>query len=129
MEGVSYLTDVPALPADYLPPGTAEQPKASTYQGWTNYATWNTYLWLTNAEDIYTYWVARAKVASHEPFPELYLADALKRDLEDLTARTMEDLHIVTPDGFVRGLLGDLLGWTVEQINFREIAKALLEEV
>ena len=99
-----------------------------TYQGWTNYATWVTHLQLTNEEDIYNYWVSRAKATTHERYPDLTLADMLEHDLEELTARTMGDLHIVIPDGFVRGLLSDLLGWVVGQVNFREIAKDFLEE-
>ena len=100
----------------------------ATCQGWTNYATWATHLHLTNEEDIYKYWVSRAKAATRERYPDLTLADMLKHDLEELTDRTMGDLHIVTPDGFVRGLLSDLLGWVVGQVNFREIAKDFLEE-
>ena len=77
-----------------------------TYQGWTNYATWATHLHLTNEEDIYKYWVSRAKAATRERYPDLTLADSLKRDFEELTNRTMDDLHIFTGGGFVANSVG-----------------------
>lgn len=37
------------------------QPRPGEYEGWTNYATWNVFLWVTNDEPLYRFAVAAAR--------------------------------------------------------------------
>jgi hypothetical protein len=83
----------------------------STYEGWSNYPTWATKLWLDNDEGLY-----RDMVELSRSTPDVYdLANAVHDYVEELL-----------PD--LSGLAADLLRSAFEDISFREIAEALHED-
>lgn len=110
------------------------EPTNQPYNGWTNYATWATDLWITNDQEGYE--AARAAIASggaaalrayvqdlpdikralrgQGPAPTSGLAADLYED-EQQNARETRDRA-----GIMRGAL--------DKINWREIAEALREE-
>ena len=36
-----------------------------TYNGWTNYETWNAYLWQKNVESTYKFFLKKRQIAQH----------------------------------------------------------------
>lgn len=83
-----------------------------THNGWTNYETWVTALWIDN--DPGTYYAAREVVREH---PDDYCA---AQALEDFLTEDMPDLSGT--------LWGDLLSSAVEEINWGEIIETYRDE-
>ncbi len=98
----------------------------TTYQGWTNYETWAVNLWLDNEEGVHDYWRERALECWEETAPTSFstrdemalqhLADFLK----DYHVESRPELH---------GVFGDLLDAALTEVNWREIARSLIEEM
>lgn len=95
------------------------------HNGWTNHETWCVYLWLTNHERSVSQWEAEAKevwdaAEADEPFTRLEVA---RINL----AEQLKDWHL---DGFenlrLPGLWQDLLCASLDEVNWDEIARALL---
>jgi len=84
------------------------------YNGWSNYQTWVTSLWMDNDEGSYSYWVEQAEDA--ESVRDL--ADRMQSEHET----AMYDLVGVT------GVFSDLLGHAVEMVDWYEIAQHYFEE-
>jgi hypothetical protein len=82
-----------------------------TYQGWTNYPTWAVKLWLDNDEGLYYQY--RTLNRTHRDI------NSLARALQDLIDELMPS---------PRGLAGDLLGYSLEIVNWHEIAEAIRED-
>lgn len=80
-----------------------------TYNGWSNYETWATNLWLTNDEGTYNYLVESARE----------VAD--KYELADVIAGIVDDM--VNDADLPASLLSDLLSAAVSEINFHEVAE------
>ncbi len=80
----------------------------TTYNGWTNYETWNVNFWLDNDEYTQSYW----EDATHESDSISELADRLKSEIED-AAPTAND----------SSMYADLLGAALSSINWYEIAE------
>ena len=100
------------------------------YNGWTNYETWVTALWLDNDQATQDYWweVARkcrdaAPAASQveegiwtiDQTARFTLADALKEEVSEGTPVTAE-----------ASLYADLLGAALQEVNWHEIAEHYL---
>ena len=98
----------------------------SGYNGWTNYETWACKLWIDNDEGSYRYWGARAQDAwdnaeAHSVFTKEQdaahtLADELREEIEQGAPQ-------------LEGMYADLLTSAISEINWREIAENLLEDV
>jgi hypothetical protein len=97
------------------------------YNGWTNWETWNTNLWMTNDEGAYE--TAREIVAP-------YITEA---DLDDAPSPRSVDAYragkalrewwdeVAGPEN--RGTpLADAWGGVMSEVNWSEIAEALAEE-
>ena len=85
----------------------------STYNGWTNYATWNTALWVDNEE--YTYFTR---------------IDEQKRIVEWTAALVESFVRDVFPDGtpdMQVGLLSSVRDG-LDHVNYDEIAEAWNDE-
>jgi len=83
------------------------------YNGWTNYETWVTKLWLDNDENSYRYWACEATRAKDTAI----LAKQLEREHED-----------AIPENMTSGLYADLLTSALSEVNWEEIAEVLIEE-
>ena len=104
-----------------------EATQDKTYNGWTNYETWNVALWIVNEEPSYRYWRERAQecrelalASESETYnmrtPEGLLADALKEEVTDAAP----DLGAST--------YADLLGAALSEVDWYEIARSILRE-
>lgn len=106
-----------------------------TYNGWTNYQTWDWKLWLDNDEGSYNYWreaaqevIERVRADEHdlswdtdELAQQRALADMLEQDADEQIDLLLEELHT--------GPIVDLLNHAVGVINWYEIAEHLIDEV
>ena len=98
----------------------------TTYNGWTNYETWNVALWMDNEQGMQEYWRDRAlnwlaisvadKVFTKEERATLDLADEIREKFND----GMPDLGAST--------YADLLNSAMSEVNWYEIAKRLIED-
>ena len=96
-----------------------------TYNGWTNYETWAVKLWIDNEEHFYHYWreVAQAvwdqaeegNHSTRQQNAQYQLCQILKSEHED----EMPEL---------KGVWADLLGAAMQEVDWYEIAQAMIEE-
>lgn len=102
--------------------------ESKRYNGWTNYETWCVKLWLDNEQGSYNWLMDQARELWEEAEPTkswtriesatFALADRLKDQHEE----TMADL------GMANGVFFDLLRAAVSEVNWNEIAKAVIED-
>lgn len=106
-----------------------------TYNGWTNYETWAVKLWMDNDESSYRYWQEAAQDAWAEArtrYPNQFmgraenarmlLADRLKADYDSQSEHPV----FAAAEG---SAYADLLNAALSEVNWREIADALLDDV
>lgn len=86
-----------------------------SYNGWTNYETWNVALWLGNEEALYRDTIELARQAKDE----WAAAEAIEEYVQDLRDETAN-----TP-----GMFGDLLTNALNRVEWREIAKSMREDM
>jgi len=109
------------------------EPNENTYNGWTNYETWVTALWLDNDQASYAYWRAVAcecrreagrtnqavsGLWTEEQAARYLLADQLKAEVTEGTPVTGE-----------ASLYADLLGAALSAVNWYEIANHYLADL
>lgn len=103
--------------------GTVEE-----HNGWKNYETWVTHLWVSEDEALYEWFLARARrylsEASAESKPEAAAQQRLAEALKGLLTRQAYG-SVPTPSG----LAFDLLRHAFERVDWNEIAEAFLEVV
>jgi hypothetical protein len=102
-----------------------------TYNGWANYPTWNVALWMDNEQGSYAYARELADVAIRAN--TVLMADveteALVREraVYDL-AEALQGWHEESvPE--LEGFAADLHGWAMRQVDWREIAGHLVDEL
>lgn len=92
----------------------------TTYNGWRNYPTWVTKLWMDNDQGSSEYWNDIAKQALED-------ADCDKDDAANTLAQMLEDSHDETmPE--LDGVYADLMNHALGQVDWREIADNLLSD-
>ena len=107
---------------------------AKTYNGWTNYETWVVNMWMDNNEGSYDYWREVAQEIHNnleEPTNSLtkmdeamyLLADRLKDYHEEIKDEILGNVKLTS------SVWADLLGAALSEVNWREIAEHLLENV
>lgn len=106
------------------------------YSGWMNYETWNVHLWLNNDQASEESWHDRARrtlaVAAKTKAP----ADTAEQEHEEAVSSLAEQLEHgfdQQVDDWLEGkppcCFSDLLLASLREVNWREIAKHLLENV
>lgn len=105
--------------------------ETKTYNGWTNYETWAVNLWLQNDQGTANYWRDEARrhceeapkceqvedgVWTVEQAAKFNLAGQLKDEIEDGSPITKASLF------------SDLMNAALGEVNWNEVAEALLEE-
>jgi hypothetical protein len=95
----------------------------TTYNGWTNYETWNVALWIDNEQGSYEYWRDRARDALTE----------CDNDKDDATATLADWLADEIKDGNPlngqASLYSDILRAALSETNWYEIAENWIDEV
>src|SRR5690349_15289419 len=104
-----------------------------TYNGWTNYETWNVKLWMDNDQGSYTYYTDLAPEVWDESEAEksftraelaaLDLADRLKDEYEEGMVSLLERSKATA------SVWADLLGAALSEVNWYEIAEHYIDEV
>ena len=87
------------------------------YQGYKNYQTWSVKLWIDNDKGLYDYWNERATEIAKGTEPKITLAKELKEFFEENNPLSDQS-----------NVYSDLLGNTLKEVNYHEIAEELLEE-
>jgi len=87
------------------------------YNGWTNYETWVTALWINNEQGTQEYALELAREAKTEEEPRYVLSETLKDWVHD---SMLPDLGST--------LAADLLGASASEINWTEIAESFLSD-
>jgi hypothetical protein len=104
----------------------------SEYNGYTNRETWLVSLWMDNSEGWCDYWVDRGRmIYKHKAKPQKYFtkmedaicifAEDIKDAHEEMMSNTMEHMNA--------SLWYDLLNDSLADVDWRQIAKNLLEDV
>jgi hypothetical protein len=98
------------------------------YNGWTNYETWNVKLWIDNEEGNYNYWREEAhEVARHARVNQAWHGSTRLESATATLAEMLKDTHEAnTPT--VTGVYADLLNASLSEVNWHEIAAAMLED-
>lgn len=98
-----------------------------TYNGWTNYETWCTNLWLDNEEYTHSYCreVARDNCELH--FVDNTEDEKLQavRETED-TIKDFVESELIPQ---LQGLAADLLGAALSEVNWSEIAEHYVNDI
>lgn len=92
------------------------------YNGWTNYETWVTALWLDNDEDLYNELNIKAKELYAEATKEYNIEDSIKEATYKLSLEIQSLIEDNTPTAN-NGVYTDLLNASISEINWYEIAE------
>ncbi len=98
-----------------------------TYNGWTNYETWNVALWIDNEEGSYRYWRDECETAK-----KYYTDTDGNVDMDgaaSMIARNLKDqVEEANPLADQASTYSDLLDAALSEVNWDEIARNWLEE-
>jgi hypothetical protein len=97
------------------------------YNGWTNYETWVVNLWIDNEEGTHDYWLEIAEDIYNDEAEEQKHFTKIEDAACILAERLKNDHEENLPE--MAGVYGDLIGAALSEVNWREIAEHLLENV
>lgn len=102
-----------------------------SYQGWTNYPTWNVKLWLDNDEFHYRSLAEVIPTIGHQTIND-------RAAYEGFAPLVRERVYVIRDyvEGYVlnnfdapdTGMQADLYGWAIGQVNWQEIAASYAED-
>lgn len=92
------------------------------YNGWSNYETWNWKLWIDNDQGSYEFWREQAQSVYDE-------SDDHDDDIQTLADLLQNDCDEAYPENMKSGPFADLLNSAISEIDWREIAESMLEDV
>lgn len=98
-----------------------------TYNGWSNYETWVTNLWLTNDENTYAYCreAAESAFAEARSSATFTRSDRYRLNFADALKEIVTSGHPLQDSP---GLYSDLLTGAIGEVNWMEIASNMFEE-
>ena len=102
---------------------------ATSYNGWSNYPTWNWKLWI-DSQGFLAYWQDCARECYQHAKPRYdwqSIDQVATSDLADMLKMAADELEA----GAFRntGPLSDILGWALGQIDFQAIAASVLDDL
>lgn len=103
-----------------------------SYNGWSNYETWNVALWLSNDEGSYLMcreWAQEAWNETEEPDPVLSFLDRPERATRIVADQLQEYVEEGNPLAGDASLYSDILSANLHEVNWDEIAEGMIEEV
>lgn len=96
------------------------------YNGYKNYPTWVTNLWLSNEQSSYNYWTDRAKEI-FETAKKVVPREDVHRRAVRILADELEGCHKAgMPE--TSGVYCDLLTWALNQVDWFQVAENLIED-
>lgn len=108
--------------------------ETKTYNGWTNYETWNVALWIDNDQGDYNFWNEQAQECwddtderDDKETRENDAVRALANRLEDHFEESSRELLDNASAG--SSVWADLLGAALSEVNWHEIAQGRMESV
>jgi hypothetical protein len=93
--------------------------KMQAYNGWSNYETWVTKLWIDNDYSTYTHFRNEARRYDHEIQGDQYkFGEHIKDDFEE-----------ANPLGDEASVFSDLMSSALSEVDWYEIAGSIMDEV
>lgn len=99
-----------------------------TYNGWTNYETWNVALWLDNDQGSYNHWSAQAQDCWDAATEKPGILSREERAIYDLADRLKDEVNEAAPD-LGSTCFSDLLNAALSEVDWDEIARHYMDEV
>jgi len=99
-----------------------------TYNGWTNYETWNVKLWIDNEEGSYRYW----QEATREVWNAAEATETWTRKESAafaLAKRLKDEFEAGNPVAEQASVWADLMGAALSEVNWHEIVNAMIEDL
>ena len=90
-----------------------------TYNGWTNYETWNVVLWIDNEEGSYRYWRDTVREICED-------SDEKDDAICSVSKRLEDEIKEGAPE--LQGTYSDLLSAALSEVNWYEIAENWVDE-
>ena len=99
-----------------------------TYNGWSNYETWNAKLWMDNDEGSNSYWNERALACLEDHINE---GNGVENDRETAIHELADEIKKFHQENIpeVVGAYADLLQAAVDSINYYEIAENMIGDI
>ena len=102
-----------------------------TYNGWSNYETWNVALWIDNDQSSHEYWREQAQEQWENPqqtSPHWDRSEAARYSLSAILKDQHEEaMADVLPKHLQASVWSDLLSAALSEVDWDEIANAFLE--
>ena len=99
-----------------------------TYNGWTNYETWNVALWIGNDQGSYNYWqdVTRECLAEASPDKNFTIEERAKIAL---AGRLKDEIEEGNPLAKECSLYSDILTANLKEVHYYEIASNWIDDI
>jgi hypothetical protein len=96
----------------------------TTYNGWTNYPTWNVHLWITNEESLYDWALELVRGVVEVNRDTANAGQTVRYQASGRIKDWVVDE--LAPD-LGASFAADLLGYALDQVNWVEIADSMIQ--
>ena len=103
--------------------------KDTTYNGYTNYETWNVKLWIDNEQGSSEYWQEQAQDIWNHAEAGQYDWETREEVFTRELADRLKDEHEENAPTSEASVYTDLLGAALSEVNWREIAETYLYDL
>ncbi len=103
-----------------------------TYNGWSNYETWNVALWINNDQGAYNTveeWAAKAWEEAADPPPDAPRVDRDRRAVHTLADQIKALVEEGNPLASDASMYSDMLSTAMSSVDWDEVATNWVEEV